>query len=205
MNESRSELRRYKSLILGDANVGKSSILLRYERDEFRLDYEMTIGVDFIYKELIVEGQRMNWRIWDTAGQEKYRSIVTSYLKGLDGIVFCFDVTSNSSFASVSQWVNYFSTHTTNPHIPRILMGNKIDAAEKRVVTFEAAQKLASSINMTYFDVSALTGANVTEAFNYLAKLILNDSSQANILPIPRASTTKTISNEEPMKKKRCC
>jgi Ras-related protein Rab-1A len=200
MSEQRSELQRYKSLILGDSNVGKSSVLLRYERDQFHSDYEMTIGVDFMYKELIVEGQRMNWRIWDTAGQEKYRSIVTSYLKGLDGIAFAFDLTNPSSFTSVSHWVHYFNSHASNPSIPRILIGNKADAVISRVIAFEEAQKLASSLNMIYFEVSALTGANIAEAFNYLARLILSNGG----LSIPVKASTSTTLSLQPMKKK-CC
>lgn len=205
MNDQESTPSRYKALILGDTNVGKSSVLLRYERDAFRKDYDPTIGVDFIYKELIVEGQRMNWRIWDTAGQEKFRSIVTSYLRALDGVVFCFDVTSQASFTNIPQWVHYYSSHARDQNVPKVLLGNKAELASKREVTFEAASKLASSFNMPYFDVSASTGANVPEAFNYLAKLILNTSSSQPANLQPRKSTLKIVSEEVAHKKKKCC
>mmetsp|Transcript_30100 Transcript_30100/g.53370 ORF Transcript_30100/g.53370 Transcript_30100/m.53370 type:complete len:170 (-) Transcript_30100:133-642(-) len=163
---------RFKALILGDLAVGKSSLLIRYDRDEFRTDYEMTVGVDFIQKDLFVSGQRMTLRVWDTAGQEKYRSIVTSYLKGLDGIIFAFDVTNARSFSNVTNWVNYFSLHATNINIPKILIGNKVDMASQRVISHEQGCKLAAQIDMTYFEASALTGANVQQAFTHLAESI---------------------------------
>jgi small GTP-binding protein len=172
---------RYKTLILGDSAVGKSSLLIRFERDEFSMDSEMTVGVDFIQKDMVVHGTLMSLRIWDTAGQEKYRSIVSSYLKGLDGIVFAFDLTNARTFSSVTSWASFFSLHSSNLHIPKVLIGNKSDLAHQRVITHEQGSKLAAQNNMTYFEASALTGVNVQQAFTHLAEKIIGTGEKAQL------------------------
>jgi small GTP-binding protein len=172
---------RFKALILGDMAVGKSCILIRYERDEFRTDYDMTVGVDYIQKDMFLGGHRMVLRVWDTAGQEKFRSVVTSYLKGLDGIIFAFDVTNARSFSNVTNWVNYFSLHASNINIPKILIGNKIDLAGQRVISHEQGCKLAAQVDMTFFEVSALTGTNIQQAFTHLAEMILKSGLKAQL------------------------
>jgi len=166
----------FKILMIGDSAVGKSSMLLRFTDDDFEEDRPCTIGVDFKTKILDVDGKRINLSIWDTAGQEKFRSLTSSYYRGTQGIILVYDVTKRESFESLSHWLNEVDMYSTNPNVITLLVGNKIDKPE-RVVTREEGVKFAKSKSMLFLETSAKTKLGIQQAFEELVQKILDTPS----------------------------
>ena len=132
----------YKIIIIGDSGVGKSNILSRYLRDEFKQDSKSTVGVEFGAKKLTINNTTIKAQIWDTAGQERYRSITSTYYKGSKGCFIVYDITQTSTFESVDRWYNEMKK-TADPNISIVLVGNKCDLDAQRQVTKEAGEEKA--------------------------------------------------------------
>ncbi|KHJ95070.1 Ras family protein [Oesophagostomum dentatum] len=152
--------RTFKVIIVGDAGVGKTCLSFRFCCGRFPEHTEATIGVDFRERSCVIERELLKVQLWDTAGQERYRhSIVAHYYRNVNAVVFVYDVTSPSSFASLRSWINECEKNglTADSEIPRILIGNKCDlksASNQRVDT-DAAQIFADHNNMALFETSA--------------------------------------------------
>eukprot|EP01119_Soliformovum_irregulare_P013627 TRINITY_DN3651_c0_g1_i1.p1 TRINITY_DN3651_c0_g1~~TRINITY_DN3651_c0_g1_i1.p1 ORF type:complete len:215 (+),score=37.69 TRINITY_DN3651_c0_g1_i1:132-776(+) len=162
----------FKILILGDAGAGKSSLLLRYTDDMFCDSYMSTVGVDFKFKTVQINGKIVKLQIWDTAGQERYRNITSSYYRGALGIVLVYDVTNTQSYRNLDRWVNDINTNISDSSPITVMIGNKTDAVSQRVVPFEDAKSLADSQGMCYFETSAKTADNVATVFENLVQQI---------------------------------
>ncbi|XP_051513180.1 ras and EF-hand domain-containing protein-like isoform X2 [Myxocyprinus asiaticus] len=163
----------YHLVLAGDAGSGKSSFLLRLSLNEFRGDIQTTLGVDFQIKKMLVDGEKTNLQIWDTAGQERFRSIARSYFRKAHGVLLLYDVTSESSFLNVREWVEQIR-ESTDEDIPVCVIGNKVDLrAEKpegRCVSAFHGEKLAMAYNALFCEASAKEGTNVVEAVLHLAR-----------------------------------
>ena len=123
----------FKLILIGNSGVGKSSILQRYMKQTFEESYKCTIGVDFLMKSLEIKGKTVKLQLWDTAGQEKYKSMVASYYRGANVALVVFDITNHSSFDSLPVWIeNYYKNGPEQKNI--ILIGNKKDMVENRQV-----------------------------------------------------------------------
>ncbi|KAK6741947.1 hypothetical protein RB195_009680 [Necator americanus] len=153
--------RTFKVIIVGDAGVGKTCLSFRFCCGRFPEHTEATIGVDFRERSCVIERELLKVQLWDTAGQERYRhSIVAHYYRNVNAVVFVYDVTSPSSFASLRSWIAECEKNglTAESDVPRILIGNKCDlkslAASQRVDT-DAAQVFADRNNMALFETSA--------------------------------------------------
>lgn len=158
--------RLYKVIIIGDSNVGKSTLLLRYCDGEFvESQYISTIGVDFRIKTTKHNGLDVKLQVWDTAGQERFRNIVNSYYRGAHAVVVCFDLTDSMTLQSViDTWlpdVERFTTKDPRPAV--VLVGTKCDL--KQQVPEEDIQKVCEEYNMTYVKTSAKTGQGCEEIF----------------------------------------
>jgi len=160
-----------KILLLGDSGVGKSAIMLRFTEDRFTEDLMSTIGLDFKMKMIEIDNKTVNIQIWDTAGQEKFKTITKTYYRGASGYIIVYDVTNRNSFDHVSTWVDEINDHGNNDMI-KILVGNKCDL-DGRTVTIEEGKELARKLDMPFFEASALTGANVTQIFHESVKSYL--------------------------------
>ncbi|XP_006030856.2 ras and EF-hand domain-containing protein-like [Alligator sinensis] len=163
----------YHLVLAGDAGAGKSSFLLRLCTNEFRGDIPTTLGVDFHMKRLLVDGERTTLQIWDTAGQERFRSIATSYFRKAHGVLLVYDVTSESSFLNVRQWIDDIQQATERP-VPLMLLGNKVDLRAELPETAGVhpvhGERLALAYNALFCETSAKDGTNVVEAVLHLAR-----------------------------------
>merc|ERR1712194_798946 len=133
----------FKVVLIGDSEVGKSNLLLRFTRDEFNLESRSTIGVEFASKAVqLCDGKSAKAQIWDTAGQERYRAITSAYYRGALGALIVYDITKRSSFESVERWLYELREHADST-IQALLVGNKSDLEHQRVVSNEEAAAFA--------------------------------------------------------------
>jgi len=165
-----------KIMILGNAGVGKTSILERYVNKAFTGNYKVTIGADFLTRDLVVDAQKIKLQIWDTAGQEKYRSLGIAYYRGADACMLVFDVADKTTFKDLDKWVEAFLAQIPEEkakNFPIILLGNKADKPD-RIVSAEMAKKwCAEHEDVPFYETSAKLGQGLEEAFEHIAKLAI--------------------------------
>jgi len=166
-----------KLLMIGDSGVGKTCLLLRYANDSFSPTFITTIGIDFKIKNIGVDGKRIKLQIWDTAGQERFRTITTSYFRGAQGILLVYDVTDRRSFESIRNWISQIQQHA-DVHVNKVLVGNKCDMLDEKVVSTEEAQKLASEFGVDFFECSAKNDINVEPCFTSIARAVKERTMQ---------------------------
>ena len=160
-------------MLLGDAGVGKSSIILRYTKNEFNSQMVSSIGVDFKTKDIIVNNKKVKLQLWDTAGHERFRTITTSYYRGAHGIATVFDLTNRESFEHVEKWLEEINKYAKE-NVMRFLIGNKSDLANERQVSYEEVRALANKLNIYYVETSAKNNVNVSDFFQIATKDYLN-------------------------------
>ena len=195
----------FKVLLVGNSDVGKSSLILRYVDQIWNDVFVPTIGVDFKVKSLEVENKSIKLQIWDTAGQERFRNVISSYFKGAHGILLIFDITSRDSFKELENWLGEVERNASS-QILKILIGNKCDLEEEREISKDEGEAFAMRNGMQYIETSAKINTNVNEAFEALAKIMVEYNNKKN-------STTnekKTIkvnkgADLSTEKKKKCC
>ncbi|KAJ1180157.1 hypothetical protein NDU88_005381 [Pleurodeles waltl] len=172
-DESQGPCLDYRLVLAGDAGSGKSSFMLRLCLNEFRGQIPTTLGVDFQIKKLMVDGEQTTLQIWDTAGQERFRSIAKSYFRKAHGVLLLYDVTSESSFLNVREWIDEIKS-STDKSIPVMVIGNKIDLREEMPesgsIRTSDGEKLARAYSSLFCETSAKEGTNVVEAVLHLAR-----------------------------------
>lgn len=166
----------YKILIVGESGCGKTSVLNRLVGGEFTYNNVSTVGVDFQTKNISFDGKEVTMQIWDTAGQEKYQNITQSYFRNSHGIIVAYDITDSDSFKRVKHWVD--KIRSDFERIPILLIGNKADLQDKRVVSKENAEALAKSLNVKYLETSALDYTNIDETFIEMARTLYKHYSE---------------------------
>ena len=158
----------FKILLLGDSEVGKSCFLMRYSENVFIENYITTIGLDYKLKTVKLDtGKTIKVQLWDTAGQDKYRTIAKNYYKGSHGILLLYDITKQSSFDNIREWVRDIKEEVNEKAI-LFLIGNKIDMEDQRKIPKEKGVELAEEFKIPFFEASAKSGENVDEAFKAL-------------------------------------
>ena len=158
-----SESLTVRVVLIGDSQVGKTSLIHRFIRSSFERQQKGTIGAVFHTYEQIINGRTVVMQIWDTAGQEKYRSLGPIYYRNAAAGIAVFDVTSKESLPNLEQWIHEFKRNTENPLI--YIAGNKIDIKESTVITNDEAKEFAEKNGGKLFFTSAKTGENVKEMF----------------------------------------
>ena len=152
---------------------------MRYSDNVFVENYITTIGLDYKLKTVKLDnGKTIKVQLWDTAGQDKYRTIAKNYYKGSHGILLLYDITKISSFDNIREWIRDIKEEVDENAI-LFLIGNKIDLSDKRVITKEKGTELAGEYKIPFFEASAKSGENVDEIFKALYKKI--SESYANI------------------------
>jgi len=164
---------KYKILILGDSKVGKSCFLTRYADNTYKEDYLSTIGMDYKIKNYELEdGRIIKLYIWDTAGQDKFRSITSNFYKGADGIILIYDITDRKTFNSVRNWINNIQEEAPDK-VALVLAGNKVDDEKNREVQESQGKKIADEYSLPFFECSAKSDINVTQTFDALIKKVV--------------------------------
>ena len=165
----------FKVVFVGDAAVGKTQIINKFVNDKFDASYKLTVGVEFAPKVVDFENKKIKLQLWDTAGQESYKSIIKNYYKDSHLIAFVYDINTRDSFNSILKyWVE--DVKKQNKDAKFLLVGNKCDLKEdKRQVTKEEAKKYAEDNNMKFIEVSAKTGEGINDMFNYIISELLKD------------------------------
>lgn len=164
----------FKYIIIGDSYVGKSNLLLRYVHSDFKDDYQLTIGVEFGSKNIEINNKIYRIQIWDTAGQEAFRSITRAYYKNCVCAIVVYDITNRDTFSNVQTWIEDCRDQAPET-INMILVGNKCDLSDKRVISPEEGKKLAEKNEIPFFETSAKTGENVESIFfNSANKIVEN-------------------------------
>ncbi|PIA19009.1 ras-domain-containing protein [Coemansia reversa NRRL 1564] len=154
----------FKYIIIGDTGVGKSCLLLRFTDHRFLSSHDLTIGVEFGARIVPVDGKNIKLQIWDTAGQESFRSITRSYYRGAVGALLVYDITRRDTFEHVTTWLEDVRKHS-NTETTIMLIGNKYDLAAKRAVPYEEGSKFAEDNDLYFIETSAKTDDNVEKAF----------------------------------------
>ena len=166
-----------KYIIIGDAAVGKSNLLLRYVHGQFKPEYQLTIGVEFGAKNIEIDSKMFRIQIWDTAGQENFRSITRAYYKNSVCALVVYDISSRDSFNNVMSWIEDCKNQSPKT-IFIVLVGNKSDLDDKRQVSYEEGKELADKNELLFFESSAKDGINVDEIFVNSAKEIAKKIEQ---------------------------
>ncbi|CAF0846840.1 unnamed protein product [Adineta ricciae] len=187
----------FKVVLIGDSSVGKSNLLLRFTRNEFRLDTQSTIGVEFAYKQIIIEGKKIKTQVWDTAGQERFKTVIPQFYRGSEGALAVFDLTKPESFEHINTWIEELHRHTP-ADIPIVLVGNKSDLVDQRKVSQDQAKDLAQRLKVSYMETSALNASNVEQAFVTLVKSVFYKKIPKSV-DNPTASTATDHSSTVPV------
>jgi small GTP-binding protein len=164
----------YKLILGGEGGVGKTSMVHRFVEDSFQTDYKSTIGTSIMKKECDFEGldSKVRFVLWDLAGQAQFKRVRQSYLANAEAGILVYDVTRKDTFDKIENWFNEIKE--VSKTISLILVANKIDLIESRVIPTEAGEGLAKNLNLSYIETSAKTGENINDAFKMLALQILN-------------------------------
>jgi Ras-related protein Rab-1A len=159
--------------------------------DAFTESYISTIGVDFRFRTVKIENKVVKLQIWDTAGQERFRTITSAYYRGADGIVMVYDMTSMESFDHVNDWLKEVNRYAA-PGTVKLLVGNKCDRINDRVVTSEQAQEFAADLGIPFLETSAKSAKNVEEAFITMAGQLIQQRVAAAGASSPKDATKST-------------
>jgi small GTP-binding protein len=202
----------FKIIIIGDLSSGKTNIISRYISNKFIQDSQPTIGVEMFSKEFKINEDTVIAQIWDTAGQEKYYTLTSSYYKGAKGALIVYDVSQRNTFLKVEKFVNDLKENC-DKRVYTILVGNKIDLEENRTVSTEEGKNLANKLKMGFYEVSAKDGTGINNLFQKIVNEVYDKNnrefkSMASI-EIMDSKDEKRFSlggnNSGESKKKKCC
>lgn len=203
-----------KILLTGKGAVGKTSLRDQFVKSTFREDRVPTMGVEFLNKTLTVNDTNVRAQVWDTAGQEFHKALSPIYFRGASGALLIFSVTERESLECIDRWIQEISTYSGD--IPTILIGNKSDLVDERVIPTDEGQRFAKERGLAYMETSAKTASNVNLAFDRLVEKILSSKVQtlkkaeapkAQIQAGNKIDTTpvQLKKTTEPKPKKKCC
>ena len=171
----------FKVLLLGNSNVGKSSLFLKFVDDIWNDTFVPTIGVDFKIKTFEIDTKKIKMQIWDTAGQERFKNIIASYYRGAHGILLLYDVTDKDSFKNLSNWLIEIEKNSSK-NVIKVLIGNKTDLEDKRVISKNQGKDFADTYGLKFVETSVKKNINVKEAFETLGRELMAASADKKIV-----------------------
>ncbi|CAF1463196.1 unnamed protein product [Rotaria magnacalcarata] len=190
----------FKILIIGDSGVGKTAILQRFSQNYFSAEYLATIGVDFQIRTIDVNSKLCKLQVWDTAGQDRFKCVVSSFYRGAHGVMVCFDITDLQSFRNVNNWLEEVKRYCQE-NTPVYLVGTKSDLQAKRMVTYSTIKAYADERNISYIETSSKTSENVDNCFSTFATELVKHSDEWKRPPsiekpiIPLSGDTNPVTN----------
>ncbi len=204
-NENENE-ERINIMTLGNTEVGKSCFILRFTDNIFQEIYLATVGIDFKIKTETINNKQYKLFLYDTTGQEKYKSIALNIIKNAQGIILMYDITDRKSFESIPDWIKSVKD-AKGSNFPMILLGNKLDKEDVRVIKEEEGKELADEYKIKFFETSNKMGTNIQEAGMALVNEILKINNLENRENTMSNNNTRlSIKNAEVKKgSKRCC
>jgi Ras-related protein Rab-11A len=198
---------KLKVVVVGDSGVGKTNLIKRFISNTFSANSKATVGVEFLSKSYKINDEVFKIEMWDTAGQERYKSITAAYYKGAKGALIVFDTTQKTSFENIDKWYVEIK-EKASPDMKLMIVGNKTDLKEERVVTTEVAMGKAKDLEVPLMETSALDGTNVKEAFYDLLKEMYREIRKKLDIVESQAEKGKDgvqLDTNEKKEKKGCC
>ena len=195
----------FKIIMLGDSGVGKDKILKRAFYNQFNENYQATIGFEFLLMHFCVNKLKIKLQIWDTCGQEMYRSLVQGFYRNTSLVLLVYDITNRKTYEGLDVWIKDIRTRT-EPEMPIFIIGNKCDKEDQRQVTFDEVKEFSFSRRAKYLtECSSETGENVENIFYEAAKYLYSSYKQFGKKSIPSNILKIGMDNNEKIKKKKCC
>ena len=211
----------FKIILVGDSGVGKSCLSIKASRNYFEDFYSPTVGFEFLTFNVKVEDQNIKLQIWDTCGQEVYRSLISSFYRSASLAIIVYSIDSEESFSNIEKWLNDIKSQS-NPNIKIFLIGNKADLEDKRQVTKEKGENFYKQNKLSFFtETSAKTGFNVQNVFIEVAKVLYKEheeiknriSRPGSMAPVPytpeipdnNIALETGEDNDDKPRKKKCC
>ncbi|KAM3917625.1 ras-related protein Rab-17 [Leptodactylus fuscus] len=200
----RQKANSYKLVLLGSTDVGKSSLVLRYTRDDFR-EIASTTGCAFFSQRVNLQDTNLTFEIWDTAGQERYHSVCHLYYRGASAALLVYDITSKETFSRAQFWHQELQKSDFSEEMVIALVGNKSDLQNDRKVSREDAEAFAEQKRLLFMETSAKTGDGVKEVFESLANELLTLERQKKDKQNRRDSLITLQETQPPSLRHRCC
>ena len=197
-----------KILLIGDSQVGKTSLLLKYTEHVFPEEHIATIGVEYKDKFILKDNYNIRLQIWDTAGQERFHSITKNIYRNANGVLFVYDITNQESFSNIKNWIK--DLQNVGNDIKGVIIGNKIDLEQKRDVSKQDLEEIGKKYNMPILETSAKQSINVNEGFELLVNELLKGKNENQIVEMFSRKTRSdlSISSKSTAKKQKkggCC
>ena len=207
----------FKIIVVGDPGVGKSCLTMKATKEYFEDLYSPTVGFEFFTFNIKINDKCIKLQIWDTCGQEIYRSLISSFYRNCTLAMMVYSVDNENSFNNLESWLNEIKTQS-NPDVKIFLIGNKTDLEDKRVIQFEQGENFSTENKLNYFvETSAKTGFNAKNVFIQAAKLLYTEhlkykdrasrpGSLAEVMPVsPFKNGDNIVGNDNVRRKKGCC
>ena len=203
MSEDNNSEEIINIMTLGNSEVGKTCFIIKYTEDTFQEVYLSTIGIDFKVKNIVMEEKPYKLLLYDTAGQERFKSIASNSIRKIDGIILMYDITNQESFEAIPEWISSIK-EVKGDNFPMILCGNKTDLKDNRKISLKEGEELAEEYNIEYLEMSNKDGHNVNEAAVIIVKKILDrrkrdtseNNSSYNSSQLSRSSTQQGNCNK---------
>jgi Ras-related protein Rab-1A len=195
----------FKIVMIGDSGVGKSCILLRFADDKFNENFYATIGVDFRFKNVMVDDKSVKLQIWDTAGQERFKTITSAYYRGADGIIIVYDITDRNSFAHIKDWLDDVNKYTDDNPL-KIIVGNKIDLIKDKQINNNDMKTMTAQTGIEIIECSAKDSIKINELMEIMTKKLIEKKKNEGNKNTTKSMILNDINNKnKELNNKGCC
>ena len=195
----------FKIVMIGDSGVGKSCILLRFADDKFNENFYATIGVDFRFKNVMVDDKSVKLQIWDTAGQERFKTITSAYYRGADGIIIVYDITDRNSFAHIKDWLDDVNKYKDDNPL-KIIVGNKIDLIKDKQINNNDMKTMTAQTGIEIIECSAKDSIKINDLMEIMTKKLIEKKKNEGNKNTTKSMILNDINNKnKEMNNKGCC